>query len=173
MTGPGPDSAEFRAYADRLLADAREEVKQADAKASLLLAGAGVALGAVLAAALAGRGYAGTVAGPVAWLRWASLCTAVAGVLVLGWTVYPRTRRIAAAPSHLVAYFGDIADQPRATLEDRLGRTLQSPGASTVDQLYEVAKIAAAKYTLIRRALCLFGAAGALYAAALLVDLIV
>ncbi|MFD5902822.1 hypothetical protein ACFWHG_15120, partial [Streptomyces microflavus] len=57
MTGPGPDSAEFRAYTGRLLADARDEVRQADAKASLLLAGAGVALGAVLSTSVTGRVY--------------------------------------------------------------------------------------------------------------------
>lgn len=173
MSAPGPDSADFRAYAADLLAAAREEVRQADAKASLLLAGAGVALGAVLSAALAGRVYAKPVADVVAWLWWAGLCTAVAGVILLGWAVYPRTRRISAAPSHLVAYFGDVVDQPRATLEDRIVRTLRSPAASVVDQLYEVAQIAAVKYALIRRALCLFGAAGILYTAALLVDLVV
>ncbi|MEU1444267.1 Pycsar system effector family protein [Streptomyces mirabilis] len=163
---------EFRAYADKLLADAREEVKQADAKASLLLAGAGVALGAVLSVALAGRMYARPMADAVTWLWWAGLCMAVAGVILLGRAVYPRTRRATLAPSHLVAYFGDIAHQPRGTLEERLVQTLQSPQASVVDQLYEVAKIAAGKYALIQRALSLFGVAGVLYAAALLADLV-
>ncbi|MFB6772071.1 Pycsar system effector family protein [Streptomyces sp. NPDC056337] len=173
MTGPGSDSAEFRAYAEKLLADAREEVKQADAKASLLLAGAGVALGAVLSVTLAGRMYVRPMTDAVTWLWWTGLCAAVAGVILLGRAVYPRTRRRTAVPLYLVAYFGDIAYQPRTTLEDRLVQTLRSPQESAVDQLYEVAKIAAVKYTLIQRALSLFGAAGLLYAVALLVDLVV
>ncbi|MEU5099376.1 Pycsar system effector family protein [Streptomyces sp. NPDC020996] len=171
MTGPGPESAEFRAYADRLLADARNEVRQADAKASLLLAGAGVALGAALSAALRGRVYARPMTDTVAWLWWAGLCAAVAGVTLLGWAVCPRTRRTTAAPAHLVSYFGDVVTRPKETLEDRLVRTLRTPGASVVDQIYEVSKIAATKYALIRRALLLFGTAAVLCAAALLVGL--
>ncbi|WP_328832212.1 DUF5706 domain-containing protein [Streptomyces sp. NBC_00252] len=172
MTGPGPDSAEFRAYAGRLLADARDEVRQADAKASLLLAGAGVALGAALSTALTGRVYARPVTDAAAWLWWAGLCAAVAGVTLLGWAVCPRTRRTTAATAHLVGYFGDVVARPKELLEDRLVWTLRTPGASLVDQIYEVSRIAATKYDLIRRALLLFGTAAVLCAVALLVSLI-
>ncbi|MFD7110897.1 hypothetical protein ACFWAF_11940, partial [Streptomyces microflavus] len=80
MTGPGPDSAEFRAYTGRLLADARDEVRQADAKASLLLAGAGVALGAVLSTSVTGRVYDPPRTHPRARGGGGGVCTAVAGV---------------------------------------------------------------------------------------------
>ncbi|MET9218564.1 Pycsar system effector family protein [Streptomyces sp. NPDC093221] len=172
MTGPGPDSAEFRAYAGRLLAEARDEVRQADAKASLLLAGAGVALGAALSTALTGRVYDRPVNDVVAWLWWAGLCTAVAGVTLLGWAVCPRTRRTTATPAHLVSYFGDVVARPKEMLEDRLVWSLRTPGASVIDQIYEVSRIAATKYTLIRRALLLFGTAAVLCTAALLAGLI-
>ncbi|MFB9465091.1 Pycsar system effector family protein [Streptomyces cinereospinus] len=172
MTGPGPDSAEFRAYAGRLLADAREEVRQADAKASLLLAGAGVALGAALSATLTGRLHARPVTDAAAWLWWAGVCSATAGVTLLGWAVCPRTRRTTPATTHLVSYFGDVVAQPKEALEERLVRTLRTPAASLVDQIYEVSRIAATKYALVRRALLLFGAAAVLCAAALLAHLV-
>ncbi|MFD7856800.1 Pycsar system effector family protein [Streptomyces microflavus] len=171
MTGPGPDSAEFRAYTGRLLADARDEVRQADAKASLLLAGAGVALGAVLSTSVTGRVYDRPVTDAVAWLWWVGLCTAVAGVTLLGWAVCPRTRRTTEAPAYMVSYFGDVVAHPKEALEDRLVRALRAPGASVVDQIYEVSRIAATKYALIRRALFLFGTAVVLCAAAFLVGL--
>ncbi|MBD0735737.1 Pycsar system effector family protein [Streptomyces sp. CBMA29] len=172
MTAPESDSAEFRAYAGRLLAEARDEVRQADAKASLLLAGAGVALGVAFSTAFTGRVYDRPVTDAVAWLWWAGLCTAVAGVTLLGWAVCPRTRRAAAAPTHLVSYFGDVVDYPKEMLEDRLVRTLRAPGASVVDQIYEVSTIAATKYALIRGALLLFGTAAVLCAVALLVGFV-
>lgn len=46
------------------------------------------------------------------------------------------------------------------------------PGRLLVDQIYEVSRIAATKYDLIRRALLLFGTAAVLCAVALLVSLI-
>ncbi|MGW7366445.1 Pycsar system effector family protein [Streptomyces sp. NPDC054841] len=173
MTASQPDNAGIQAYADRLLANARDEVKQADAKASLLLAASGVALGAVLSVALSeGKSFV-SMANSVEWLWWTGLAAATAGVGLLGYAVFPRSSRTADAPDHLVAYFGDVAEHPRATLEARIARTLQTSTASSLDQLYEVARIAASKYALIRRALCLFATAGVLCAAGLLLNLVV
>ncbi|WP_051767349.1 Pycsar system effector family protein [Streptomyces sp. NRRL S-37] len=172
MTSPGPDSPEFHAYAGRLLADARNEVRQADAKASLLLAGAGVALGAVLSTTLTGRMHGRPLTDAAAWLWWAGVCAATAGVTFLGWAVCPRTRRTTPTTAHLVSYFGDVVARPKEALEERLLRTLRTPSVSLVDQIYEVSRIAATKYTLVRRALLLFGTAAVLCATALLVNLV-
>ncbi|MFJ5645104.1 Pycsar system effector family protein [Streptomyces sp. NPDC093223] len=172
MRGQGPDCPEFHAYAGRLLAEARDEVRQADAKASLLLAGAGVALGAALSTTLTGRVYGRHVTDASAWLWWAGVCAATAGVTLLGWAVCPRTRRTTPATAHLVSYFGDVVALPKEALEERLVRTLRTPGVSLVDQIYEVSVIAATKYALVRRALILFGTAAVLCAAALLVNLV-
>ncbi|MGW2308708.1 Pycsar system effector family protein [Actinomadura luteofluorescens] len=162
---------EFAIYAEKLLHGAREEVKQADAKASLLLAASGVAFGAILSAALAGSAKLSASTTPAAWAWWTGLGLAAAGVILLGLAVYPRTRRSADVPLHLVAYFGDIANYPRDTLEARVIRTLASPATPTLDQLYEVAHIAAGKYALIRRSLCLFATATGLGVVGLLLHL--
>ncbi|GAA3294688.1 hypothetical protein GCM10020295_19810 [Streptomyces cinereospinus] len=71
-----------------------------------------------------------------------------------------------------MSYFGDVVAQPKEALEERLVRTLRTPAASLVDQIYEVSRIAATKYALVRRALLLFGAAAVLCAAALLAHLV-
>lgn len=144
------DDAALRHTAS-LLASTREELVRADAKASLLLASAGVAVGAVLAAMLAGSWRPGDLADAVEWLWWLGTLVISTGLAALGVAVYPRTRTPGPRPA-TIAYFGDVLAADQASLAQRL-EAAPAAEEALVDQLWHVSVIVRRKYVAIQYSL--------------------
>jgi hypothetical protein len=145
-------------YVRRLLDETREEFTRADTKASIVLAGAGagVAVGILIAGfatgdlSLAGqRWYVGALA-------WIARATLVGGVICLGSAVYPRTK--GAHKGH-ARWFGEIAQF--GTDEDKLSDGIDRDAAEgprrDVHQTRALAAIVRRKYTLTKVGMWLLG----------------
>jgi Family of unknown function (DUF5706) len=139
--------------ARRLLSEAREEVARADAKATTLLAGVGVAVGAVLAGLLSGGGVSLTTLDRRAQLfSWPAIGAVLIGLGLLVAAVTPRTGVGQGSPVH---YFGDAsAFEDIESLEDGIISTAKSGLLRRdVAQLLATSKIVASKYSQIRWAI--------------------
>ena len=142
--------------ARELLSQTRTEIEHADAKASILIAGALAAVGAVVA-----TGGGGTWDAAHAWwiraLAWLGAALVALGVVLLVLVLYPR-ERVGNAPAG-VGYFRDVV---RLGSPERLRAALLDPLASsfevTVDQLWQVSTIVQRKYRLLRTGLAVLGA---------------
>jgi len=155
-----------------ILAAAREELTRADGKAALLLAASGVAIGALMAALLAGAWSPSDIANGVEWIWWLGAVVATAGVGGLGYAVFPRTTyRGKDRPPELIAYYGDVVKTPKDDLADRLTETAASDGSSLVDQLVSVSNIVDKKYLGIQIGLIGLAGAAILCAASVLLNL--
>lgn len=141
------DEAAVR-HASALLVSAREELVRADGKAALLLASAGVAVGAVLAAMLAGSWRPSDLPNHIEWLWWLGAVGVALGIAALGFAVYPRIR-VRGPRSATIAYFGDVLAADRKDLVDRLHDAASSESA-LVDQLWAVSSIVRRKYVAIQ-----------------------
>lgn len=164
-------AATGRPEAGRLVLTAtREELTRADAKATALFAGVGVALGAILSGLLAGQWSPLRLHGsaaPVLW--WAGASCAVAALTMLAAALYPRTRA-RHDRAGVVAYYGDVVRLGPAELTRALTGTDTAP---LVDQVRVLSAIVARKYALIKAAFPLLAAAAVLCGAAVLLDLLV
>ncbi|QYC44119.1 hypothetical protein Nocox_32740 [Nonomuraea coxensis DSM 45129] len=162
---------DIRAYARQMLAETREELNRADAKAQVLLGIVGVGLGAVTGGLLAGSWSPFRLSDSVEWLWWAGVASAVASVLVLARAVYPRLDR-RRRRDDAVMYYADVLRFDSAA---ELSRALAGSSAMGLerlaDQLHRVSAIVGQKYRLIRWGfwLLLAGLAGTV--GAVLVDL--
>lgn len=144
-----------------LLSEAREELGRADNKTSILLAAAGVVVGALTAAVLAGDWSPTKLAPGFASIWWIGCGFLSAGILCLGIAIYPRTSRPRKVPN-FVAYFGDVvALKSRANLNRAISKTARAAGTRDLDQLELVSAIVSKKYRFLRLALLSF-ALGAL-----------
>jgi hypothetical protein len=153
--------ADHEAFVRQLLVETREELLRADAKASLLLASTGVAIGALIAGLLARTWSPYSLDNRVEWLWWVGVAAAAAAVWKLGAAVAPRTKRQGSPPTAL-AYFADVnAYTDRSALMVALRDSTGESFERNVDQLQQVSRIVGAKYTLIRRSLWLLVAATA------------
>ncbi|TDO36282.1 hypothetical protein EV643_12012 [Kribbella sp. VKM Ac-2527] len=150
------------ACAEVILAAAREEIGRADAKASILLAGAGVVVGALLASALSSDWSPARLVLAAAILWWLSIAAVALGLGMLGYCIYPQTKRIKNGGS-VISYFGDVVGLSRLQLEAALEESVAEPRSAVLDQLLQVSAIAARKYWAISAALrlMLFGTIGA------------
>lgn len=148
-------SDDVKDYTLWVLTAAREELTRADGKASLLLAGAGVGGGALLAAALSGGWSPNRLSNAIEWLWWLGLLAIAAAVGYLGRAVYPRTAAKGYRPTS-VGYFGDVDAAPAGTLEALLETSAQADRQGAIDQLKQVSRIVVAKYKDIQMALWLF-----------------
>ncbi|MFV2198704.1 Pycsar system effector family protein [Nocardiopsis sp. LOL_012] len=147
-----------RAYTAALLAETREELARADQKAAILLAAAGVVIGALFASLLGGGGQPEGL-GPL-WraLWWGGALTALLGAGCFGFAVLPRTVH-RAGRTEIVGFYGDVA----AYADDgALLRALAVSSDHTLDrvvsQLRAIAHIVVLKYRLVRWGILLFGA---------------
>lgn len=148
------DAAEL--YAASLLAEIREEVDRADKKAQTLLAGSGVAIGALLAGLIAGRWSPFELANSVEWLWWAGVIAASGGVSILALAVYPRTRRRGPEKPMTISYFGDVAKfATTAELKKALTRSSTASLDRLADQIRQVSFIVNRKYRLIQKGIWL------------------
>jgi Pycsar effector protein len=149
-----------RIYASTLLSEARDELTRADQKASILLAAAGVAVGAVVAGMMA-SGWTPGVLGPPWWLTWsAGAALSLLGIASLLLAVYPRTQQGRDDEAQLF-YFRHAAKI--ATVDDlvrELRRSSEHTFTRSADQLWRVSKVVEAKYTHLRRAIWLLSVGG-------------
>lgn len=147
-----------------MLAAAREELVRADNKASLLLASAGLAVGALIAGLISRDWSPFALENRIEWLWWAGAGAAAYGLGCLGSAVYPRTRRRGPVPG-VVAFFGDVnsyASRPRAELVEALRRSAEREQDRFVDQLVQISDIARRKYARLRHAMWALPLAAAL-----------
>ena len=157
-------------YVQEMLREAREELVRADAKASLVLASSGVALGALMAGLLAGSWGPSDLGNSIEWLWWLGAVAAGYGLYRLAKSVYPQTDRKGDAPT-VLAYYGDINKETGdlATLKQRLAESSAQASDRHVDQLRQVSKIVGEKYAGIKTGLLMLGVAAVLCAAAVLI----
>ena len=157
-------------YVQEMLREAREELVRADAKASLVLASSGVALGALMAGLLAGSWGPSDLGNSIEWLWWLGAVAGGYGLYRLAKSVYPQTDRKGEAPT-VLAYYGDINKETGdlATLKQRLAESSAQASDRHVDQLRQVSKIVGEKYAGIKTGLLMLGVAAVLCAAAVLI----
>ncbi|GII66268.1 hypothetical protein Skr01_63530 [Sphaerisporangium krabiense] len=148
------------AHAGRLMAEVRDEINRADAKAQVLLGVAGVGLGAVAGGLFAGDWSPYDLSNAVEWLWWTGVAAALGALACLSGAVYPRTGARRAAKPSIAAYYGDIArfESVRSLAAALLGGA--RPDLRQVsDQLRTLSRIAHRKYVFIRWGFWLLGAA--------------
>ncbi len=158
-------------FAQDLLDDTREELVRADSKAALILAAAGVAVGALLAGLLSRDWEPFDLDNRVEWVWWVGAASAVYGLWRLARAVSPATKR-EGPPLGVLAYYGDV-NRFKGTakeLKDALERSAERAEDRLVDQIRETSRIVGDKYASLRAGLVAFGAAGILCAAAALLD---
>jgi hypothetical protein len=147
-------------FARLLLAEARDEIGRADQKASIMLAGAGVAIAAIVQG-LVGSGWKPNDLGqPWTSVWWLATAASMAGLFCLVQAVIPRTRAAGTRQGHHIFYFENVADYAgTAELQEALLADASSRLHRAVHQLWHVSRIVRWKYRWIRRGLWLLGAA--------------
>lgn len=153
----------------RMLAEAREDVANADQKASTVLAGLGVGVGAVVGGVLAGDWRPTSLQFPAMVLWWAGTVAVVAAMACAAFAVWPRYNgRDTAEGVHSWAHVASYRSV--AAFSAALDTT--EPLARTRYQLWEISKIVATKSRLVRWALGLAGTSLALISASVILDAI-
>jgi hypothetical protein len=163
---------ERRKHLTVLLADTREELNRADSKAAILVAGSGVGISALLAGLIAGRWEPFELDNRVEWLWWFGSATVISGTIFLAAAIYPRTRRKGSKTSGSICYYGDVARFK--TVEDFKQELLNATELTDnrlFDQVFNVSKIAAKKYTCLQWGLRLLGAGAVLTTSSTLIQL--
>lgn len=129
----------------QLLTETREEIARADGKASILLAGAGVAASAVIGGALSSDLTLLGAAGVVQVLAAASALAMLTGIWALGAAVMPR---VGTHADGRVRYFTDVLqyDQSTQKLKDALDKEAELGDERTLHQLIAVSGIVKKKY---------------------------
>jgi hypothetical protein len=160
-------------YATSLLSGAREEIDRADAKASILLAGSGVAAGALVAGLTAGTWTPLKLQAAIQWVWWLGVVESAMGICCLALAVYPRERKNDSGVPWTVLYYGDVlAYHTTAQLVAALNRSAETKIERVADQLRHVSWIVDHKYRLIRWGMRALFLAAVTIAAALVINLI-
>lgn len=153
-----------------MLHEAREDVANADQKASTVLAGLGVGVGAVIGGFLAGDWRPTALATPAMILWWAGTLAVFAAMVCAACAVWPRydgRDKSGGVHSwaHVASYksFADFSEALDHT--ERFSRTRH--------QVWEISKIVETKCRLVRWAMALAGMTFVLIAASLIIDAIV
>lgn len=145
-----------------MLTEARNEVGAADHKASMVLAVLGIGFGALLAGLIARDWSPGdlNVVGSCLW--WAAAAAAAGSVVSAAAAVWPRFTL--PARTSVVFFWGHVATfADREELEEALERHPPRLEDRTRHQLFELSKIVARKYQLVRAAMRLAGVAAPLF----------
>lgn len=151
------------------LAETREEITRVDGKASILLAGTGVAVGVVVAGLIAGDLQIANLALIVVLLGGLAVVATLAGIGLLGAAIYPRCGK---AEHGRARYFTEVAvyDTP-----DELRMALATDGHvgdRLLHQLLGLSKAVATKYALLRWGIRLLGLGIVLATGAGVIDLL-
>jgi pycsar effector protein len=140
-------------FAALLLAEAREEIGRADEKGSILLAGTGVSVSAVIAGIFASNWSPSGLRPTWQLVWWIGVVAVLAGVLLLLAAVYPRTRASQGDERRHLFYFEHVAQFDQAAeLEAALVEAASSGSARAAHQLLHISRIVRLKYHLIRSA---------------------
>jgi hypothetical protein len=148
-------------FVSRLLEETREEISRADSKASIILAGSGVALGALLGGFVYGRLVLSGEPWPVIAGAFVALVLLVAGMVLLGVLIAPTTGSAAAGRAR---YYKDVAAYDDAQgLRRALEGEAADPLVRDAEQLLTLSRLVCGKYARMRQAMWLlaggFGAA--------------
>lgn len=145
----------------QMLAEARDDVKHADQKASVILAALGIGFGAVLGGQLAGNFDSGAFSciGQVVW--WAGVLLAVGSVALAVLAVWPRYV-LDDSPKYGMTYWGHVAAfKELDDFEAALDEADLTSERRTNHQLWRLSRLVLLKYRFVRAALIL-GAVSAL-----------
>jgi len=155
--------------AQQMLDQARDDVKHADQKASLLFAVLGVGFGAVVGGQLSG-GWAYTSLSPKGQVCWCLGGVAASlAVLAAGLAVWPRYKT-SDLPTYGPTYWGHIASlRTPADVKDALERPDQTNGVSAYHQLWSLSRLVLKKYFYVRTALVFAAGSGLVLAVGLLI----
>jgi hypothetical protein len=165
-----PDSSRLD-YLRQLLAETREEVARADAKASLLFSAFGVVTSAVAAILVADDWSPFDLHNGIEWVWWLGAAVAGAALLLLGMAVVPRISH--GSSKENLYFFAHVAEHATLReLDQQLAVASLDSWKRTVDQLWTVSRVAHRKYVLTRRSMILFFVAVALLGAASLGNLL-
>lgn len=138
------------------LAETREEIVRVDGKASIVLAGAGVAVGVIIAGLIAGDMKISDMSNAVLVISAISAIATLAGIGFLGAAIYPRcgtpepgrARYFAEAAAHKTAEALRVALAHDSIVGDRL-----------LHQVWGLSKAVANKYALLRWGIRMLGMA--------------
>jgi len=155
--------------AQRMLEEAREDVKHADQKASVLLAALGIGFGAVVGGQLTAGWDSSSLSacGQVVW--WSGVVVAILAVAVSALAVWPRYK-LDDRPKYGVTYWGHAAafedpHQLQAALDEQEVTSM----ARVSHQLWSLSRVVLKKYRFVRAALVLAGSSGLLLAIAAII----
>lgn len=140
-------------YLSDLLEDTRDELSRVDSKAALLLAGAGVVAGALLAGLLNGKWTPFSLNDRVEWLWWLGVGAASGGILSIAAAVYPYTGRPVAAHAGAPTYYGDVAAYKDIETFRQAIADAPNTHDRLVDQTFQLSKLVRRKYQLLRHGL--------------------
>ena len=162
---PGDDG-----YLAQLLMEAREEVLHADSKASIILAGLGVGVGAILGGIIASDWEPSDLSNRFEWIWWVGVLALAFAVVTSAASVWPRFRPQDKG-SGAVYFWGDTRDiKGSSELLNSLEKKPLDMSARNADQFLALSEIVITKYTLIRRALLSAGAGATLCAIAVILN---
>jgi pycsar effector protein len=143
-------------YVRRLLDETREELTRADSKASIILAGAGVAIGAVLAGLVSGDVSLSGRSALVIVMTWSAGVLLTLGILCLAAAVYPRTGHPQRGHAR---YFGEVNLYKSGSEE--LGRAVDLDSVDIrsrdLQQVHALSQALSRKYTLTQAGMWLLG----------------
>lgn len=146
-----------RLYAATLLAEARDELNRADQKASILLAGAFVAVGAIVAGMISASWTPARLGSPWSELWITGAMVLMFGILALVYAIYPRTRRGRDDEPDLFYFRQAARITSVGDLETELRRSSAETFRRTADQLWRVSQVVGVKYGAVRVAIWLLG----------------
>ena len=153
----------IRKSVEQMLAEARDDVKHADQKASVILAALGIGFGAVLGGQLAGNFDSGSFSCPGQVVWWAGVVIATGSVALSVLAVWPRFV-LDDSPEYGMTYWGHIAAfKELSDFEDALDEADVTSQRRMNHQLWRLSRLVLLKYRFVRAALIL----GALSALAL------
>jgi hypothetical protein len=168
--------------AESLVAEARQELAQAEAKAVWLLSAAVIALGAVMSGAESGSWSPNQLSSTLAQLvLWMSLGASAAGVYWLAMSLLPRFHND--GNKEKLAYFGHAAafgfdTRDRKVIRATLGAALVQAATETdnldrlADRVFDISTIVLAKYRRIRKAIQALGMSALLFGVAMLLEVL-
>jgi hypothetical protein len=134
----------------RLLAETREELGKADAKAQILLASSGVVISVVLGGAIGGDWSPSDLDGGARIVWWVGVAVAAFGIASLGYAVFPRLLK---STEGRLTYFEDVL---RFADVYEFGKALtaeESRGDRDVEQLFRLSTVVHRKYAAVRVAM--------------------
>lgn len=135
----------------RMLDETREDARNADQKASVLLAAFGIGFGALLASQLQTDGWRPTSLSPAGGVLYTlGLVSAGIAVAAAGAAIWPRYQ-LDVSPRHGISYWGHVAAfRSLSDLDEALKRTPSRDALRTRHQLWQLSRLVLKKYRLIR-----------------------